>query len=146
MEKLFMSAGIMVAIILCIVGIIKLPFDKFKEKHPKWYKATFTALSFVLSVGFAIIDELFILEGEILSLDFAILVSVVLAGVFSGYSGIYEGLGLKELIKKLVENLKNARDLTKNKKVEKYLSKIDDVDKAIAFLEERKHSENQSEV
>lgn len=145
MEKLFMSASVVVAIVLCVIGILKLPFSKFKEKHPKWYKAVFTILSFVFAIGLSIVDELFILCGSILSIDFAILVCVVLAGVFSGYSGVYEGLGLKELVKRIVENLKKARELATNKKVVKYLDRIEDVDKAIAYLEERKHTQN-SEV
>lgn len=145
MEKLFMSAGIVVAIVLCLIGIIKLPFNSFKNKHPKGYKALFTLLSFVFAIGLSILDEIYILCGELLSIDFAILISVVIAGVFSGYSGIYEGLGLKELVKKILENLKKVRELSSNKKAVKYLNKIEDVDMAIAFLEEKKHNQN-SEV
>ena len=108
MEKLFMSAGVVTAIILCIVGILKLPFKNFKIKHPNWYKALFTILSFVLTVVLSILNELYILNGEILSIDCFILICAVSAGVFGGYSGIYEGLGLKELVKKLVFNIKQA--------------------------------------
>ena len=145
MEKLFMSTGVVVAIVLCIIGIIKLPFKKFKEKHPNGYKALFTSLSFVLAIGLSILDEVYVLSGKLVSLDFAILVCVVLAGVFGGYSGIYEGLGFKELIKKLSENIKKAKELSNDKKVVKYLNKIEDIDKAIALLEERKNNQN-SEV
>lgn len=145
MEKLFMSAGIVVAIVLCFVGIIKLPFDGFKSKHPKRYKAVFTFISIVLAVGLAVLDELYILCGKIWSLDFAILVSVVIAGVFFGYGGVYEGLGLKDLVKKILENLKKARDLSTHKKAIKYLNKIDDIDEAITILNERKNNQS-SEV
>lgn len=150
MEKLFMSAGIVVAIVLCIVGVAKLPFDKFKDKHPKWYKAVFTLFSTVLSVGLCVLDELYVLSGDLVSFDFIILVFVVLAGVFGGYSGVYEGLGLKELMKKLTENVKKAKELANGKKAEKYLDKylkIDgDVNKAISLLEKKKHENENGEV
>ena len=145
MEKLFMSAGIVVTIVLCLVGIIKLPFKNFKEKHPKIYKAIFTLFSFVFVVVLSVLDELYVLSGSILSVEFAILICAVFAGVFFGYGGIYEGLGLKELVKKLVENIKKARDMSTDKKVVKYLYKIDDIDNAIKILENRKYNQN-SEV
>lgn len=142
MEKLFMSAGVVATIVLCIVGIVKLPFKSFKEKHPNWYRAIFTIISIVLAIGLSILDELYILCGELLSLDFAILLCVVLAGVFCGYGGVYEGLGLKELVKKIIENVKKARDMSDHKKAIKYLDKIDDIDGAIKMLEERKNNQN----
>ena len=140
MENLFMSAGVVTAIALCLIGIIKLPFNKFKENHARWYKAVFTTLTFVFAVGLSILDELYILCGSLLSIDFAILICVVLAGVFGSYNGIYEGLGLKDLVKKIVDNIKKARTLSKDKKVVAYLNKIDDVDNAIKILEERKNN------
>ncbi len=146
MEKLFMSAGVVTAIILCIVGILKLPFKNFKIKHPNWYKALFTILSFVLTVVLSILNELYILNGEILSIDCFILICAVSAGVFGGYSGIYEGLGLKELVKKLVFNIKQARTMTDNEKALKYLDKIDDIDNALRFLEEKKRNQTNNEV
>ena len=143
MEMMFMSAGVVVAIVLCLVGIIKLPFGKFKEKHPQGFKTVFTVLTFILAIGLCVVDEMYILCGELLSIDFGILVCVVLAGVFSGYNGVYEGLGLKELVKKIVESLQKARDIAQNKKVVEYLNKIDDIDMAISILEGRK-TNNQS--
>lgn len=147
MEKLFMSAGVCVAIVLCLVGIIKLPFDGFKKKHPNWYKAVFTLVSIVATCGVCVLNELYILCGELLSIDFIILICVAFAGVFGGYSGFYEGLGLKELMKKLNENVKKAKELAEGKKAEKYLEKYlkksGDIDTAIALLEKKKneHSE-----
>ncbi len=142
MEKLFMSAGVVTAIVLCIIGIIKLPFKDFKSQHPNVYKALFTGFTFVLAISLSILDEMFILCGQLLSLDFVILTFAVLSGVFCGYNGIYEGLGLKELVKKLVDNVKKARDMTTDKKVYDFLNNIDDVDKAIRLLEERKNNNN----
>lgn len=142
MEKLFMSAGIVTAIVLCIVGILKLPFNGFKKTHSKLYKAVFTSISFILSVGLSILNERFILCGEIISVDCVILISVVIAGVFCGYGGVYEGLGLKDLVKKLIENTKQARDMAKDKKVVDFLNNIDNIDEAIKILEERKNKVN----
>lgn len=143
MEKVFMSAGLVTAIVLLIVGIVKLPFKNFKKNHPNWYRAVFNSLSIVLAIAFAVFDELYILCGEILSVDFAVLICVVIAGIFGSYSGIYEGLGLKELVKKLIEKAKKAIEMSEHKKAEKYLNKIEDIDEAIKFLEERR---NNSEV
>lgn len=146
MEKLFMSAGVVAAIVLCIIGIIKLPFDDFKKSHPSIYKAIFTIFTFVLALALSILDEIFILCGQILSLDFVILTIAVLSGVFGCYNGIYEGLGLKELVKKLVDNVKKTRDMTSDKKVYDFLNNIDDIDKAIKILEERKNNNNNGEI
>lgn len=138
MEKLFMSASVVITILLCLVGIVKLPFKKLKEKHPNWYKAIFTLVTLVGAVGLCVLNEIYILCGELLSLEFAVLLCAVFAGLFGGYNGIYEGLGLKELVKKIVENLKEAKKLSNSKKAIKYLDKIDDIDKAIAYLEDKK--------
>lgn len=144
MEKLFMSAGIVSAIVLCVVGLFKLPFKSFKEKHPKGYKAVFTALSIVLSVVLSILNELYILHGALLSVDFAILMCAVLAGVFSGYNA-YEGLGAKQLVKKIFEKIKSAMVIANTKKAKKYLDKIEDIDEAISILTEKKNQKSESE-
>lgn len=147
MEKLFMSAGVVATIVLCLVAGFKLPFNGFKKKHPNWYKAIFTLLSVILSIGLSVLNELYILCGDLLSFDFATLVCVVLAGVFSGYNGVYEGLGLKELVKKLKQSLKKARELAEDKKtqqyLDKYLEKSGDIDKVIAILEAKKNKDNE---
>lgn len=140
MEKLFVSAGIIVAIVLCLIGIIKLPFENFKKNHSKGYKAIFTSATFIMAVALSILDELFVLSGTLLSVDFIVLICAVLSGVFGGYNGIYEGLGLKELVKRLVDNVKKAREMAENKKVVEYLNKIEDIESAIKILEERKNN------
>lgn len=144
MEKLFMSAGIVTTIVLCVVGVIKLMFPKFKEKYPNGYKAVFTALCIILSAGLCVLNELYILCGKLLSLDFAILVCAVFAGVFSGYN-VYEGLGAKKLVRIIIQKVKQARDISKHKKAVEYLNKIDDIDEAINILSKRKNNQN-SEV
>ena len=142
MEIMLMSASAITAIVLSVIGIIKLPFKKFKEVHGNWYKGVFTLLSIGISIGLCVIDELFVLKGELMSMDFVILICVVIAGVFCGYGGIYEGLGLKELVKKIIENIKVVRATAKDKKAVEFLNKIEDVERAIAILEERKNASN----
>ena len=133
-----MSAGCVVAIVLCLVGILKTPFKVFKEKHPNWYKAVFTIITFVLAVGLSIVDEIYILCGSLWSIDFAVLVCVVIAGVFGGYNGIYEGVGLKTLAKTITEKSKKALEISKHEKAVKMLNKIEDIDEAISILSARK--------
>lgn len=121
MEKEIMCASILTAIILCIVGIIKVlpPCLSFKEKHPKWYKGIFYTLSLLFAIGLPFVAELWILEGSILSINFFVLIITTIAGVFSLYS-TYEGTPLKELVKKLVSKVSELF----NKYSESKLSKI----------------------
>lgn len=104
MKEAIMCASIMVAIILCFVGIIKLPFKTFKEKYPKWYKAVFCGVSLTLAVGLPFIAQVYILNGSIQSAEFLVLIFTTIAGVFGLYTS-YEGLGLKELVKIIVEKI-----------------------------------------
>lgn len=101
MKEAIMCASIMAAIILCFVGIIKLPFKTFKEKYPKWYKAVFCVVSLLLAIGLPFIAEVYILNGSIQSAEFLVLIFTTIAGVFGLYTS-YEGLGLKQLVKIIV--------------------------------------------
>lgn len=145
MEKMFMSASIVVAIVLCVVGIVKLPFKSLKARHPQVFKTICTILSILLSIGLSILDQIYIIEGCLFSFEFATLLITVLAGVFVTYNGVYEGFGIKELKNIIKENISKAKELAKDKKVIDFLNKVTDIDKAIALLEERKNKEN-SEV
>lgn len=123
MEAIIMSAGIITAIVLSIVGLIKLPFNTFKEKHPKWYKAIFTILSIVLTFGVCLINQAFVLESsKLFNANFAILLVSAYAGVFVSYHS-YEGLGLKELVKKLLNAIKNIKSKAPENKLSKYIDK-----------------------
>lgn len=150
MEKFFMSAGLVSTIVLCLVGIIKMPFKKFKANHKNLYKTIFTLLSYVLAVGLAIVDELFILSGKLLSVEFAFLIITVIGFVTVGYN-LYEGTQLKTLVGKIVDKMKQAKVLTKDKKVVKYLDKAikclesEGIDKAISILEQKKISQQKVE-
>lgn len=104
--EILMNASWLISSILAIVGIMKLFFKKFKEKHPKWYKFTFFMLSLVLIAGGSIIAELYILEGTLASVEFALLIFVTAIGVIGGYTG-YECTNLKDGVNKLFACLKN---------------------------------------
>lgn len=139
MEAILMSAGILTAIILCIVGLVKLPFESFKTKHPKWYKATFTLLSIVLTFGAVIINQLYILNEKLFTTNFFILLLSTYAGVFGLYLS-YEGLGAKELVKRLLVAIKDIKTTAPTNKFIKYLDKID-IDQAIELVNAKKESQ-----
>lgn len=105
MEKIYMSAGIITSIILCFIGIIKLPFKKLKSKKPKLYKGIFTSLSIVLPLGACLLNQAFILKETLFNFNFIYMLVLTYAGVFALYSS-YEGLGFKALAKKIVAGIK----------------------------------------
>ena len=144
-EEILVSVTSLATIILCIVGFAKLPFSKFKEKHPNWYKATFFILSLILIVGGSILVELCILGGSLASLDFACLILGTAIAVIGGYEA-YESLPLKELAHKAVEAIKNWS--YSDKKVAKMLDKVG-LDKIISVanaIEEQKKVEAQAQT
>lgn len=132
MGELFIMAGIITAIILCFVGIVKLPFVKFKTNKPKLYKATFTVLSIVLSVGACLLTQFYIFKDTNIT-NYIVLQISVIAGVFGLYSS-YEGLGLKALVNTLIAKLKEYFSKAPENKFTKYVDKIG-LDKAIVIME-----------
>ena len=125
MEKEIMCASILTAIILCIVGIIKVfPCSLyFKEKHPKWYKGIFYGISLILAVVLPIISELYILKGTLASMNFFVLIITTIAGVFGLY-GTYEGTQLKELVSKLISSIKTLFEKFSENKLAKVVEKV----------------------
>ncbi len=138
MGAIYMSAGILTAIILCVVGLIKLPFDKFKKKYPKGYKATFTGLSIILTFGACLINQAFILNDKLFNSNFVILILSTYAGVFGLYLS-YEGLGAKELVKRLLNALKNLKMTAPENKFIKALNKID-INQAIELVKAKEEA------
>src|SRR5690554_3192829 len=122
MEFTFMIAGIITSIVLAFVGIVKTPLIKYKTR--KWFKPILTFISFIVIVGASMVGQIYIIEKPLLSLDFAILVTMVFAGVFVGYNGIYEGFTIKELFKKMFESLKNAKNSSPESKFAKKYDKL----------------------
>lgn len=133
MREVLMSAGTITTIVLFVVGVFKLPFKGFKEKHPSLYKATFFMLSLVLAIALPIISELFIIGGKILTFEFLVHILVTLSGVFVGYSG-YEGIGLKKLCNYTVATIKQNMNTYSDTKVAKFLDKVG-FDRIVAIKE-----------
>lgn len=123
MEQIIMNASIISAIILAFVGIVKLPFKKFKEKHPNWFKAVFCLLSTILSVIGAIITQLYIIGGELVSINSFVLVLMTLGTVTFSYN-MYEGIGLKILLKVVVSKLKELFSTYSESKLVKIIGTV----------------------
>ena len=130
MREVLMSAGTIATIVLFLVGLVKLPFKSFKEKHPHWYKATFYLLSLVLSVALPILSQKYILGGSLTSLDFLIHILMTTAIVFGGYAG-YEGVGLKKMCNIAVANIKTSMATYSDTRIAKMLKSVG-LDKIIA--------------
>ncbi len=122
-----MDAGIISSIVLAFIGLIKLPFGKFKANHPKFYRFTFFMLSIIVSATLTVLAELYVVCGSVWSQEFVILAISTVAFVFGGYS-TYENTAIKSLLKKLFSSLKELgkkhSDSSAVKKVEKFINKV----------------------
>lgn len=123
MKEVFMNASIITAIVLAFVGIAKLPFKTFKDKHPKWYRFTFCFLSIVLSLGLPVLAQLYVIHGPFASLEFVVLEVATIAGVFGLYTS-YEGLGLKQLVKTIVDKIAELSNKYSDSKLAKVVDKV----------------------
>ena len=123
MEVALMDAGIISGIVLTLVGILKLPFNKFKTNHPKSYRFTFYFLSLVLSVSLSVLAQLYVVCGTVMSTEFLMMTISTIAFVFGGYS-TYENTALKNLVKKLVSSLKTLGDKHGESKAVKNVKKL----------------------
>ena len=124
MREIVMNASWLASVVLVLVGLIKLPFSKFKEKHPKWYKVTFFLLSLVLVVVGSIIVELYIFDLGLATWTYASLLVSTGFIVFGGYSA-YECTGVKEGVNKLVKKGLTTYSDTKLGKIIKKAGGID---------------------
>lgn len=143
MKEVFMCASIIAAIILCFVGIIKLPFKSFKEKHPNWYTVTFYLVSAVLSIVAPIISQLYILNGVLASTEFAVLLVTTIAGVFGLYS-TYEGTKLKDLVKIIIDKIATLLNTFSDAKIKKMIGFVG-MEKINQLNEELKAEANKRE-
>ena len=123
MEKLFMSAGVLTSIVLCLVGIVKTPFKKFKNNHPLLYRSTFCVLSIIMSVGLAILAQIFVMNGAFVSMETLLLCIFTLGGVFFSY-GAYEGIGIKKLFNNLFVKIKELCSTYSDSKLSKIVGKV----------------------
>lgn len=127
MKEIIMDAGIISSIVLSLIGILKLPFGKFKSNHPKLYRFTFYMLSILIAGTCAVLAQLYVVCGPLWSEEFLMLILSTIAFVFGGYS-TYENIALKNLFKKIIESLKSYgkrhSDNHVVKKVEKFINKV----------------------
>lgn len=145
MEAILMSAGIMTTIILGVVGLVKLPFKKFKLKYPNGYKATFTGLSIILTIGGCLINQAFVLNSEkLFNTDFAVMLLSTFAGVFGLYHS-YEGLGGKALLNKIATAIKNLKLAAPQSKLSKYIDKVG-IDVALNIINAKQSEVTKVEV
>ena len=123
MGKLFMSAGVLTSIVLCLIGIIKTPFKKFKGKHPMLYRSTFCVLSIIMSIVLAILAQIFVMNGAFVSMETLLLCMFTLGGVFFSY-GTYEGVGIKKLFNNLFVKIKELCSTYSDSKLSKIVGKV----------------------
>ena len=123
MREIIMNASWLASVVLTLVGLLKLPFKTFKEKHPKWYRATFFLLSLILVVGGSVIVELYIFEEAILTWTYVSLLISTGFIVFGGYSA-YECTGLKNGLNKLFSLIASWLSRYSDKKIAKMIGKV----------------------
>lgn len=97
--ELIVNASLLAGIVLCLVGLIKLPLTKFKGQ--KFYKAGLTLLTIAVVIIACVLCELFIFNGSVWSIEMLMLTFITFGEVMLSYNGIYEGLGLKGIAKEL---------------------------------------------
>ena len=147
MKEVIMCGTIIATIILCFVGIIKLFFKNFKEKHPKGFRVTFYLMSLILSIALPIVAQLFILCESLQSINFAILTLTTFAGVFGLYSS-YEGTRLKDLVQTIVSKIATLLNKYSDSKLAKVVGKvgIDKLNEIDKQLKEKKAKEEQEKL
>lgn len=123
MREIIMNASWLASVVLTLVGLLKLPFKTFKEKHPKWYRATFFLLSLILVVGGSVIVELYIFEEALLTWTYVSLLISTGFIVFGGYSA-YECTGLKNGLNKLFSLITSWLSRYSDKKIAKMIGKV----------------------
>lgn len=122
-KEILMSASCLTAIILSIVGFAKMPFKSLKEKHKGWYRAIFFVLSLALVVSGSVVTELYIVNGALLSVEFACLILGTAFGVFGGYAA-YENLPIKTLVHKGASAFVSLLGKYSDSKIEKFIGKV----------------------
>ena len=135
-EEILVSASCLSAIILTLVGFAKMPFKRLKEKHKGWYRTIFFVLSLALVVSGSIVTELYIINGVLLSVEFACLILGTAFGVFGGYAA-YENLSIKTLMNKGFTAFGNLLNRYSDSKIAKMIGKVG-IDKINEIAEKTK--------
>lgn len=101
--ELIMYSTILASIILCFVGLVKLPLKQYKGKA--FYKAGLTLLTIFCTIGACFICEAFIIGESVWSIGCLYLLLLTFGEVMLSYNGIYEGFGLKAICQDLFTSL-----------------------------------------
>lgn len=107
MEELILNASILAGIICIVVGFIKLPIKKFKDKT--WYRPLLTLIMLILACGGCVLDQIYFIHAPIMSWSFLLLVALTLAEIFISYNVVYEGFNIKTLIHKWLGKIAAAK-------------------------------------
>ena len=112
----FLNASLVALIIVAAIQLLKIimnkiGFSKVKEKHKTFYKTFYTLLTYIVT-GFGIfintfylLDLSFIWTDPIFLTEFILNASFTLLNVFFLYNGLYEGVGIKALVKLIIKKL-----------------------------------------
>lgn len=139
--ELIVNASLLAGIVLCLVGLIKLPLTKFKGQ--KFYKAGLTLLTIAVVIVACVLCELFIFNGSVWSVEMLMLTLITFGEVMLSYNGIYEGLGVKQIAKNLFEKVCALIAKTPENKLTKIANKygIDEAIKHLTEVAEKKKAE-----
>ena len=125
MKELLMNSGVVAAIVVVIVGILKSPMAKFKEK--RWYRPLLTILTLAIATGLCVLDQLYIFKENLLSWSFLMLVAFTFSEIYLSYHVAYEGV-----IKKPLHNLFNKINEAQNDPTSKTAKAIKKFKKAVS--------------
>lgn len=148
MEQIMINGSYLVAGILVLVGIIKLPFASVKSKMGNWYTVMLTLITLVLAAGACVLGQIYLLDGALKSWAFVNLCTYVFAGVFISYNGIYEGLKLKTGIHKLWDLTVKAMKSNPESKLAKVINKVglEKVQAVVNTLAQAEAEENEKKL
>ncbi len=141
--ELIVNASLLAGIVLCLVGLIKLPLTKFKGQ--KFYKAGLTLMTIAIVIVACVLCELFILHGSVWSGEMLMLTLITFGEVMLSYNGIYEGLGLKGIAKDLFTKVQALLAKHPESKLAKSAQKYG-LEEAVKFLTDLAEKKKAEEV
>ena len=131
--ELIMYSSIISAIVLCVIGIIKLPLKPFKGKP--FYKPGLTLLTIFVTLGLCVLCELYIIHESVFSVGMLYLLLITFGEVMLTYNGVYEGFGLKQILQDLFKNIGKLLIKSPESKLTKSAEKYG-LDEAIVYLQD----------
>ena len=115
------NSSAIAAIILVIVGIIKLPLIRLKAR--KFYRPLLTAVTLFVYSASVVVAQVYVFSGTLQTFEFYALAGTTLLGVLTSYNVVYEGTRLKDLVHLLFNKLALLVKSTPSSKVSKLVKK-----------------------